>query len=164
MKRRKFFKVGAASILASAALPVTLAKQTPKLPSIQKGSPDIVVIGSGVFGLWSAFYMQQLGAKVTLVDAYGPGNPRGSSGGESRIVRADYGDQLMYSKMNIRAHELWVKWQEQWNQKIIYPTGRLTMSDAKYRAKALKIKADLEKLGVHSGRHQKPWEWRRKNK
>ncbi|MEQ8303529.1 MAG: FAD-dependent oxidoreductase [Cyclobacteriaceae bacterium] len=150
MKRRKFFKVGAASLLASAALPSALAKQTSSPVSVQDGSPDIVVIGSGVFGLWSAFYMQQLGAKVTLVDAYGPGNPRGSSGGESRIVRADYGDQLMYSKMNIRAHELWVKWQEEWNQNIIYPTGRLTMSDAKYRTKAVKIKSDLEKLGVKS--------------
>jgi sarcosine oxidase len=35
---------------------------------------DVAVIGAGVFGAWSARFLQKSGAKVLLVDAYGPGN------------------------------------------------------------------------------------------
>ena len=42
---------------------------------------DVVVIGAGVFGAWSARFLQKSGAKILLVDAYGPGNSRSSSGG-----------------------------------------------------------------------------------
>ena len=48
---------------------------------------DVLVIGSGVFGVWTAYYLANAGASVTLVDAYGPGNSRSSSGDESRILR-----------------------------------------------------------------------------
>lgn len=150
MKRRKFFKVGAASLLTSAAAPYAFAATKPTPFALPKDSPEIVVIGSGVFGLWSAFYMQQMGAKVTLVDAYGPGNPRGSSGGESRIVRAEYGDKFMYTKMNIKAHDLWLKWQQEWGKPILYSTGRLTLGDSKYRDEALKSQKDLKPYGIKS--------------
>ena len=41
--------------------------------------PDVIVIGAGAFGGWTAFYLRQMGAAVTLVDAYGPGNVRATS-------------------------------------------------------------------------------------
>ncbi len=150
MKRRKFFKLGAASLLTGAAAPLLANSTMERIPVFQNNSPDIVVIGSGVFGLWSAFYMQQLGAKVTLIDAYGPGNPRGSSGGESRIIRAEYGDKFIYTKMNIKAYDYWLKWQKEWDKPFIYSTGRLTLGNAKYREEALKSQKDLAPYGIKS--------------
>ena len=65
-------------------------------------SPDVVVVGAGAFGLWTALNLQRLGARVTVVDAYGPGNSRQTSGGETRGVRSSYGD---------RPHgPLWTRW------------------------------------------------------
>ena len=68
---------------------------------------DVVVVGSGVFGAWTAWHLAHAGALVTLVDAYGPGNARSSSGDESRIVRANYGAAAHYVGMGVRALELW---------------------------------------------------------
>ncbi|MBA2702927.1 MAG: FAD-dependent oxidoreductase [Blastocatellia bacterium] len=44
---------------------------------------DIAVVGAGVFGAWTAYQLRRAGAKVLLIDAYGPANSRASSGGES---------------------------------------------------------------------------------
>src|SRR5947199_14998 len=51
-------------------------------------SPDIVVIGAGIWGSFTAYHLRKMGANVTLVDAYGPGNARSTSGDETRGVRA----------------------------------------------------------------------------
>lgn len=44
---------------------------------------------------------------MTLVDAYGPGNSRSSSGDESRILRCGYGPDEIYSRFARRSRELW---------------------------------------------------------
>ena len=59
---------------------------------------DVVVIGAGVFGAWTAHHLLESGAGVTLVDAYGPANSRASSGDESRIIRCGYGPDEIYSR------------------------------------------------------------------
>jgi sarcosine oxidase len=70
-------------------------------------SADIAVIGAGVFGAWSAYQLCRAGADVLLVDAYGPGNSRASSGGESRILRMGYGPDAIYTRMAQCSLELW---------------------------------------------------------
>ena len=68
---------------------------------------DVAVIGAGVFGAWTAYQLVQAGAKVVIVDAYGPANSRASSGGESRIIRMGYGPDEIYSQSAIRSLKLW---------------------------------------------------------
>jgi sarcosine oxidase len=74
---------------------------------------DIAVIGAGVFGAWSAYQLRQSGASVLLLDAYGPGNSRSSSGGESRIMRLGYGPDEIYSRSAQRSLGLWQQLFEQ---------------------------------------------------
>jgi glycine/D-amino acid oxidase-like deaminating enzyme len=69
--------------------------------------PRVVVIGAGAFGGWTALHLQRLGARVELLDAWGPGNSRSSSGGETRVIRAIYGPDRIYVEMVRRAFELW---------------------------------------------------------
>ncbi|PYP49001.1 MAG: hypothetical protein DMD45_16175, partial [Gemmatimonadetes bacterium] len=59
--------------------------------------PHVVVVGAGAFGGWTALYLRRGGARVTLVDAWGPGNARASSGGETRVIRATYGPRAVYT-------------------------------------------------------------------
>jgi sarcosine oxidase len=66
-----------------------------------------VVIGAGVFGTWTAHHLDAAGHRVTLVDAYGPGHSRSSSGDESRIIRCGYGPDELYSQFALRSLELW---------------------------------------------------------
>jgi len=69
---------------------------------------DAVVVGAGVFGVWAAHHLQRSGRSVALLDAYGPGNSRSSSGGESRIIRMGYGDQEIYTRWSMRSLDQWI--------------------------------------------------------
>ena len=68
---------------------------------------DVAVIGAGVFGVWTAYQLNRAGASVLLLDAYGPGNSRASSGGESRIMRLGYGPDEIYTRSAQRSLQLW---------------------------------------------------------
>ncbi|HTC24008.1 MAG TPA: FAD-dependent oxidoreductase, partial [Gemmatimonadales bacterium] len=59
----------------------------------------VAVVGAGAFGGWTALHLLRGGARVTLVDAWGPGNSRASSGGETRVIRATYGPRAIYTRL-----------------------------------------------------------------
>ena len=91
--------------------------------------PKVVVIGAGAFGGWTALFMQRQGASVTLVDAWGAGNSRSSSGGETRVIRGAYGPDQPYTKMAARSMNLWREHERQWNQQFFDPIGVLWMAE-----------------------------------
>ena len=72
-------------------------------------SEHVAVIGAGVFGAWTAHWLQAMGHRVTLVDAWGPAHSRASSGGESRLTRGAYGKDLIYTRMAFDSLADW-KW------------------------------------------------------
>ena len=65
----------------------------------KRSGEHVAVVGAGVFGAWTAHYLLKAGHRVTLVDAYGPAHSRSSSGGESRLSRAGYGRDAIYTQM-----------------------------------------------------------------
>ena len=83
----------------------------------------VMVIGAGAFGGWTALQLRRRGADVTLVDAWGPGNSRASSGGETRVIRAVYGGDRVYVGMVKRSYELW----EALGRSLYVETGTLWM-------------------------------------
>ena len=102
---------------------------------------SVIVIGAGAFGGWSALDLLQTGRKVTLLDAWGPGNSRASSGGETRVIRATYGAQGIYTTMVARALHLWQENERRWNLKLFFRTGVLWMAgtDDSYERAALPL-------------------------
>jgi sarcosine oxidase len=74
---------------------------------------DVVVIGAGVFGAWTAWHLASRGQRVLVVDAYGPGNARASSAGESRIIRMGYGADEIYTRWSQRSLAKWKDFFEQ---------------------------------------------------
>lgn len=87
------------ALMAGAGAATTLA-----VPGLLKaksvGTPsDVIVIGAGVFGAWTARRLQEIGRRVTLVDAWAPAHARASSGGESRMTRGAYGPDEVYTRM-----------------------------------------------------------------
>src|SRR6185436_12724204 len=68
---------------------------------------DVAVVGAGVFGAWTAYQLRLAGASVLLNDAYGPGNSRASSGGESRMIRLGYGPDEIYIRFSQRSLIVW---------------------------------------------------------
>jgi sarcosine oxidase len=131
LDRREFLKiagVGAGALLTGCAT----------APGVLRGgrsSSNIVVIGAGAFGGWTALNLQRLGARVTLVDMLGPGNSRSTSGDEQRGVRTSYGDRVEFG-------EQWMRWAnlaiQRWKQfdaeyarplqmRVFFTTGDLFM-------------------------------------
>ncbi len=104
--------------------------------------PRIVVVGAGAFGGWTALQLRRRGADVTLIDAWGPGNARSSSGGETRVIRAIYGPDRVYVEMVKRAYALW----ETLDPSLYVETGTLWMhrGDDAYVRSSVPI---LEELG-----------------
>jgi monomeric sarcosine oxidase len=88
----------------------------------------IVVIGAGAFGGWTALELVRHGARVTLVDAWGPGHARASSGGETRIIRAGYGSRAIYTKMAARALARWRGHDVRFDRRFYRQTGALWLS------------------------------------
>jgi glycine/D-amino acid oxidase-like deaminating enzyme len=87
----------------------------------------VAVVGAGAFGGWTALYLLRCGARVTLLDAWGPGNSRSSSGGETRIIRGTYGPSQPYTKMAARALRLWTEHETRWRRQLLHRTGVLWM-------------------------------------
>jgi sarcosine oxidase len=102
---------------------------------------DVVVIGAGAFGAWTAHHLARAGAHVTLVDAYGPGNSRSSSGDESRILRCGYGPDEIYSRFARRSREMWCELEARSDpgSRLWHPCGVLWMApgDDVYAAETL---------------------------
>lgn len=68
---------------------------------------DVAVIGAGVFGAWTAEHLRRAGHSVALVDMAGPAHERSSSGDESRLTRAAYGPDAIYSRMALASLAEW---------------------------------------------------------
>ncbi|MCM3903325.1 MAG: FAD-dependent oxidoreductase [Pyrinomonadaceae bacterium] len=89
---------------------------------------DVAVIGAGVFGAWTAYLIRKSGASVILIDQYGAGNKLSSSGGETRIIRAGYGPDEIYSRSATRSLELWCHLGQQVGLRLFHRTGVLWMA------------------------------------
>src|SRR5450432_4328926 len=146
-KSRRSFLKGSAALGAAYIAPS---------PSLTGSMPvSVIVVGAGAFGGWSALQLAQRGANVTLLDAWGPGNSRASSGGETRTIRATYGPtHILYTKMVARALQLWQEYEQRWNVKLFFRSGALRMAgaDDSYESAALPVLKDagirFEKLSV----------------
>ena len=116
------------------------------ITSTQRESPRIAIVGAGAFGGWTALHLQRLGARVELVDAWGPGDVRSSSGGNTRIIRAVYGTDRTYVEMVKRAFELWDEIRLSTGEPLYVETGVLWMhrGDDAYVRSSLPL---LEALG-----------------
>jgi glycine/D-amino acid oxidase-like deaminating enzyme len=94
---------------------------------VTMSAPRIAVLGAGAFGGWTALHLLRRGARVTLLDAWGPGHSRSSSGGETRIIRGAYGPDRVYIEWVARSFELWREAEARWHQRLYQPTGMLWM-------------------------------------
>lgn len=88
----------------------------------------VVVVGAGAFGGWTALALLRAGMRVTMIDAWGAGHSRASSGGETRAIRAIYNGQALYSQLAARALVLWRDAEARWKRPVLYRTGALWMA------------------------------------
>ena len=139
LTRRTFIKAGMAAAAGTAPVAASAGDSSSPAgqrvgqaagqaaPAISRALPDVVVVGSGAFGAWTALALRERGARVTLLDAHGPGHPRATSCDEVRQIRFSYGDREVYSRSAKNALALWKTRQVEFGRKLLFPGGRLVM-------------------------------------
>lgn len=123
---------------------------------------DVLVVGGGVFGLWIARALRDEGREVTLIDCAAPGHGLGGSGGASRILRAMYGNEAIYTEWAIRSLAAWRALEDRRGRRLFHPTGVLWLhrpGDAFTEASAVTLAAagvEFERLGPEQLRERYP--------
>lgn len=108
---------------------------------------DVAVIGAGVFGAWTAWHLGRRGKRVLLADAYGPGNARASSAGESRIIRMGYGADELYTRWSQRSLAQWKAFFASTGLQLFHETGVLWLA-SKEDARVRQAAETLRRCGV----------------
>src|SRR5262249_51997295 len=131
VKRRAFVKAAGAGAVGAAWLgrgTARAATQAGTSPAAGK-TYDVAVVGAGCFGAWTAYHLRNAGKTVVILDKYGAANARASSGGESRVIRAGYGKDELYTRFAQRSLGIWKSVFERVRQPALYrETGVLWMA------------------------------------
>ena len=89
------------------------------------GGWDVVVVGAGVFGAWTAWTLQRRGQRVLLLDAWGAAHARASSGGETRLIRTEYAGNALYTRWAWESLPEWRALSRRHDSPIFHPVGAL---------------------------------------
>lgn len=86
---------------------------------------DAIVLGTGGVGSAALFHLARRGLRVLGIDRFAPGHDRGSSHGETRIIRQAYFEHPDYVPLLLRAYELWAELEALSGQQLFHQVGLL---------------------------------------
>uniref|UniRef100_A0A3Q3WDG8 Peroxisomal sarcosine oxidase n=1 Tax=Mola mola TaxID=94237 RepID=A0A3Q3WDG8_MOLML len=104
---------------------------------------DCIVIGAGVQGCFTAYELAKRGKKTLLLEQFILPHTRGSSHGQTRIIRKAY-EQDFYIPMMNEAYQLWAQLEGEAGVKLYRQTGLLVMGP-EHSQGYKKVKATLER-------------------
>lgn len=93
---------------------------------MNKESADLVVVGGGIMGSLAAWQAARRKMSVLLVEQFRPGHTRGSSHGESRIIRYAYPERDYVSLMR-EAYAAWADLEAEARETLYHRTGGLDL-------------------------------------
>jgi sarcosine oxidase len=86
---------------------------------------DVIVVGLGGVGSATAYHLASRGKRVLGLERYTPAHDRGSSHGNSRIIRQAYHENPGYVPLVLRAYELWEHLERDTASDLLRITGGL---------------------------------------
>jgi monomeric sarcosine oxidase len=86
---------------------------------------DAIVLGTGGVGSAALYHLAQRGLKVLGIDRFPPGHDRGSSHGESRIIRTAYFEHADYVPLLRRSYQLWHELEARAQKQLFHRVGLL---------------------------------------
>lgn len=84
---------------------------------------DAIVIGTGGVGSAALMHLALRGAKVLGLDRFPPAHDRGSSHGQTRIIRQAYFEHVDYVPLLLRAYALWEELEQRVGEQLYFPVG-----------------------------------------
>jgi sarcosine oxidase len=86
---------------------------------------DCIVLGTGGVGSAALYHLARRGARALGLDRFPPGHDRGSSHGDTRIIRLAYFEHPDYVPLLKRAYELWAELEARSEKKLYHEVGLL---------------------------------------
>ncbi|MCA9027072.1 MAG: N-methyl-L-tryptophan oxidase, partial [Planctomycetaceae bacterium] len=123
---------------------------------------DAIVLGLGGFGSATLCHLAQRGLNVLGIDRFGIAHDRGSSHGETRIIRKAYFEHPDYVPLLLRAYELWAELEIQTAQSLYKECGLFLAGPPQgevisgARESASRYGVPVEELSVHDAGERFP--------
>lgn len=86
---------------------------------------DVIVLGTGGVGSAAVFHLARRGWKTLGLDRFPAGHDRGSSHGETRVIRQAYFEHPDYVPLLLRAYERWAELESLTRQTLFQQVGLL---------------------------------------
>ncbi|HKA43656.1 MAG TPA: N-methyl-L-tryptophan oxidase [Burkholderiales bacterium] len=84
---------------------------------------DAIVVGLGIMGTAALSTLARRGARVLGIERFAPGHDKGSSHGETRVIRLGYFEHPSYVPLLRSAYELWRELEAASGQELLRVTG-----------------------------------------
>ena len=91
---------------------------------------DVIVVGLGAMGSATIYHLAKRGVRALGLEQFSPLHDRGSSHGDSRIIRETYFEHPLYVPLVQRAHELWRSLEEESGKPLLTVGGGLMIGPA----------------------------------
>lgn len=91
---------------------------------------DAIVIGTGGVGSAALYHLAERGWRVLGLDRFPSGHSRGSSHGESRIIRTAYFEHVNYVPLLKRSYQLWAELEQRAGRQLFHRVGLLEVGPA----------------------------------
>ena len=95
---------------------------------------DCLVVGLGGFGSAALFHLARRGVRALGLEQFGPAHDRGSSHGETRVIRRAYFEHPDYVPLLNRAYDLWRELESAAAQRLYVPSGLILAARPEYEA------------------------------
>lgn len=91
---------------------------------------DVIVLGTGGIGSAALYQLARRGVRALGLDRFAPGHDRGSSHGETRIIRQAYFEHPDYVPLLLEAYRLWAELEQRSGEPLFSPIGLLEVGPA----------------------------------
>lgn len=88
---------------------------------------DVIILGLGGMGSAAACHLAARGQRVLGLDQFTPPHDKGSSHGQSRVIRQAYYEDPAYVPLLLRAYELWRQLEHDSGNELLTLTGGLML-------------------------------------
>ncbi|XP_006185009.1 peroxisomal sarcosine oxidase isoform X1 [Camelus ferus] len=112
----------------------------------QKDLCDTIVIGAGIQGCFTAYHLAKHRKRVLLLEQFFLPHSRGSSHGQSRIIRRAYPEDF-YTQMMAECYRIWAQLEHEAGTQLYRQTGLLLLG-MKENPELKTIQATLSSQGV----------------
>jgi sarcosine oxidase len=113
------------------------------------GHFDVVVCGLGAMGSAALHQLARRGRRVLGIERFTPGHDRGSSHGQTRIIRLGYFEHPSYVPLLRRAYALWRELEQRCDRQFLHITGIAEIG----RPDGALVQGTLASARLHDLRH-----------